>query len=229
MLSLCLLIAGWVFAEISQWRLRWQAEQLLADLKTINVGHSSVEAESVLRKWANRGVLATECGDNGTRCYLNLSIRHTLPEFLRASPDDKAKDWLPKVLDCVGLRDSVVGAGVNVEHGVIVQRWYAEEVELPVRDWYLREGAYVPSLTVSAGEKDQFRVTYDLEHINSSHPFRNARRYKGPYGIMVSFTTQETESERDRLMDFRFSCITQFFPCNNEREILPEGALLLDE
>jgi hypothetical protein len=46
---------------------------------------------------------------------------------------------------------------------------------------------------------------------------------------MVSFTTQETESERDRLMDFRFSCITQFFPCNNEREILPEGALLLDE
>ena len=123
----------------------------------------------------------------------------------------------------------MAGAGVNTENGVIVQRSYAEEVQLPVRDWYLRGGAYVPSLAVSAGENDRFRSPRDLENINPSHPFRNAWRYKGPYGLGVAFTTQETKSERDRLMDFRFSCITQFVPCGNEREILPEGAPLLVE
>jgi hypothetical protein len=123
----------------------------------------------------------------------------------------------------------MVGAGVNTEHGVIVERWYAEEVQLPVREWYLRGGAYVPSLLVSAAEDDRFRSAHALGNINPSHQFRKAWRFKGPYGLLVSFTTQEAQSERDRLMDFRFSCITQFFPCSNEREILPEGALLLDE
>jgi len=119
-LSLGLLCAGWVFEESSQWRFRWQAERLLADLKTIQVGHSSTESESVLRKWVKRGDLDTGCGgDNGTRCYSNVRIMHLLPEVLRASPDDKAKNWLPRILDSLGLRDSMAGAGVITENGVI--------------------------------------------------------------------------------------------------------------
>ena len=225
---LCLMGGAWICAEASQWIFRRQAECLLTDVKSIYVGQQSAEAESVLRKWRSKGVINEGCnGDNNANCYFFISIRHTFPEFLRGSPENSARNIIPAALDFMGLRNSVAGAGVQAERGVVVSRQYWEEVDLPVRDWFLRGGAYVPSLAVSAVENDQFRSPYERAHINPSHPFRKARRFKGPYGLGVDFTTEESASERAKLMDFRFSCITQFFPCSNEQEILPEGALLL--
>lgn len=224
---------AWICAEASQWIFRKQAERLRADLKSIYVGQQSTEAESVLKKWRTKGTINEGCyGEDNATCYFGISIRHTFPRILRGSPENSpensTKNILPTALDLAGLRNSAAVAGVLTEHGVVVQRSYAEEVELPVRDWFLRGGAYVPSLAVSASENDRFRSPYDRAHVFPSHPFRRARRNKGPYGLEVEFTTEESAPERVKLMDFRFSCITQFMPCTNEREILPEGAQLLN-
>jgi hypothetical protein len=74
----------------------------------------------------------------------------------------------------------------------------------------------------------QFR-DFEQERVVPTHPFRMAQRFKGSYGLGVKFTTEEPPSERAKLMDFHLSCVTQFFPCGSEREILASGADLLDK
>ncbi len=228
--SMCLLCVAWALAEASQRLLRWEAQRLLRDVKSIQVGHSTLaEAQSILGKGKGWGTVEQGCyGGNDSTCYFYVLIRSRLPQVLRGNPEDGANNWLPRIIDRLGLRDSAVGAQVNTEHGVVVARSYWEEVELPVRDWYLRGGAYVPSLAVSSEEVLRFRE-YEQQLVAPSHPLRVARRFKGPYGLNVIFLTGESEPERAKLMDFRFSCITQFVSCTNEREILLSGAQLLDE
>ena len=118
--------------------------------------------------------------------------------------------------------------GVQTANGVITNKSFSEGVDLPVRDWYIRGGAYVPTLAVFSSENIDFRDFIWREHVNPVHPFRYAHRLKGPYGVNVSFTSNESADEREKLMEFRFSCITAFLPCRNEREILAEGTRLLE-
>jgi len=227
---MCLLCIAWVLAEASQWLLRWEAQRLLEDLMSIQVGHSTLaEAQSNLARWRKWGTVVEGChgGDDST-CYFYVTLRSRLPQIFRGNPEDGGHNWLPRIIDFVGLRYSAVGAGVSSEHDVVTSKSYSEEVDLPMRDWYLRGGAYVPSLAVSSSEVIQFRE-YEQRLAALSHPFRIARREKGPYGLDVKFLLGESKPERAKLMDFRFSCITQFFPCSNEGEILLSGAQLLDQ
>jgi len=223
---LCLATGAWIYAEASQWFFRLRAERLLRDLKSIHVGQSSAEAEAILGRWRIGGTKAEGCyGENNATCYSSIFVRHQFPESLRGSAEEGAKNWLPSVLDHIGLRNSAVGAGVITEHGVVGQRWYSEEVMLPVSEWFILGRAYEPSLGVTVIEDDRFRFLQIQDNINPSHPFRIARRRRG--SLTVSFTTEESPFERAQLMDFRFSCITQFVTCRNEPEILPEVAELL--
>jgi hypothetical protein len=59
------------------------------------------------------------------------------------------------------------------------------------------------------------------------HPHSSARETK--FGLIVGYSPDEEISERAKLMDFHFDCITRFIPCKNEGEILPEGQVLLEE
>jgi hypothetical protein len=47
--------------------------------------------------------------------------------------------------------------------------------------------------------------------------------------LQITFSPDEDPAEQSALMDFRFSCITQFRPCETEAEFLPEGASMLQE
>jgi hypothetical protein len=59
------------------------------------------------------------------------------------------------------------------------------------------------------------------------HPHSSAGETK--FGLVVAHSPDEDISERAKLMDFRLDCITRFIACKNEREILPEGQVLLEE
>jgi hypothetical protein len=223
---LCLLVGIWLFAEARQWHLRWTAQRLLGDLQSIQVGQSSAgQADSALRR---SGELQSSCREDQSTCYSQVLMSFQLPQPLCGSPDPDAKSWLPGVIDHLGLRCSGVGATIVTEHGVVTEKSFFEEVKLPVRDWYLRGGAYVPSLAVSSSEALRFRES-EQSRVAPSHPLRYARRLKGPYGLRVKFLSAEKSSVQASLMAFQFSCITRFFPCRNEREILLSGATLLED
>ncbi len=229
MLFLCLIALGWLYEETTQWLIRWHGEQLLAEMKSLQVGGGSANLDTLVGAWSKDGTLDKSCyGENQNSCYYYIRFGRLLPSAIRADPEAPHKNWIAGLIDHIGLRNSMVAARVQTENGVIIEKSFSEVVELPVRDWYLRGGAYVPELAVSSGENTEFRAPYQSKHINPAHPFCYARRYKGPYGLGVAFTSNESAPEKEKLMDFRFSCITKFLPCRDEREILAEGARLLE-
>lgn len=195
----------------------------------IQVGGSSANVERLVSSWNERGTLEKGCQvEHQQTCYYFVTIRHILPSALRGDPDHPRRYWIAGLIDHTGLRSSVVGAGVETENGAITQKSFSEDVDLPVRDWFLRGGAYVPTSTVSSSERNDFRNFMWREHLNPAHPFRYARRFKGPYGVSVSSALNESADEKKKLMDFHFSCITTILPCRSEREILDEGTRLLE-
>lgn len=224
---LMLLAAGaWLAAYTDQWILRWRAEKLLADIDSIQINRSTwADAETLIAKWRKNHDVSVLCGDEG--CEYSLHYSHILLPALRGYPDEGVKNYLPRLIDHIGLRSEAVMGSLREKDGVLVEKGFAEEVALPVRVWFDRGGAYVPELAVWSGETTQFH-RYE-PGLGSPDARRTARNMKGPYGLGVRFLPTEDVAERAALMDFRMSCLTRLSPCLNEGEILPEGANVLEQ
>jgi hypothetical protein len=202
-----LVCGGWVGMLISQRILRSRAESMLADLQLIHVGTSTrEEAQDVISKWYGWGVLSTTC--SGDECATFLRLKHTLPA------------GVARIVDHLGGRNSMVGAGFRYKGDTVTGKGFSEQVALPMGDWYARGGAYVPELLVSVDEDLDFTPA-EQDEVQAGDPFRVVRTHKGPYDVRINFTPQEAEGEKQKLMAFRFSCLTQFLPCHDESEILP--------
>jgi hypothetical protein len=215
--SLVLLAAVWASAEGAQWLLRWRAQHLLADIRSLDVNRSGwSDAQRVMNKWKSYAVITGPC--TADACTYRVDLLQILPQMFIGYPDKGVKNWLPRLVDQTGLRSAAARGGFTVEHGVVTSKWFAEQVAAPVRNWFLRDGAYVPDLAVSSGEFLGFAAGATGP---TPHPYRRVLNFKGPYGITVQFLPQEDTSEQAALLDFHFSCITQFTPCETEGEILP--------
>lgn len=154
-----LLFGTWVWAEAEQWLLQRTAAMLLSALQSIQVGRNTDEqAQSILDRW---GKLEHKCSENGdSRCAFWITLRFDLPKCLRGKPDAKTRNILVSLVDDFGLRSSAVSAEVIGERGVVVSKMFSAEVDLPVRDWFLRDNAFVPSLLVSSEETRSSETTF---------------------------------------------------------------------
>lgn len=214
---LVLLAAVWATGEISQRLLRRHAETLLADMRSLDVGRSGwAEAQQTMSKWGRSGAPTGSC--TAERCTYRIDLLQTLPVMLQGYPGGGAANWLPRAVGRLGLRSAAVRGGFTVEHGVVIQKWFGEQVTLPVRDWS-RSVHYVPYLSVSSRASSKFHD--HMRDPDQTFPNRLARAY--PYGLDVSFSPDEDASEQASLMDFRFSCITRLTSCEDVSSMLPEG------
>jgi hypothetical protein len=224
---LVLLAAGaWLVAYAGQWILRWRAKNLLADIDSIQINHSTgTEADILVAKWRKKYEVSVYRTDED--CDYVARYLHILPPMLRGYPDEGVKNYLPRLIDHIGLRSEAVIGSVRVKNGVVIEKGFGEDVALPVRVWFYRGGAFVPELAVWSGESAQFNGYEGRLTAPDAH--RIARNQKGPYGVIVTFLPAEEAAERAALMDFRMSCLTRLSPCLNESEILPEGANVLEQ
>jgi hypothetical protein len=219
---LILLCAAWASGEGAQWLLRWRAQRLLTDIRSLEVNRSGwSDAQAVIKKWGRSGTSTGSCTSEA--CNYRIDLVQTIPPMLVGHPDENANNSLPRLMDHIGLRSAAARAGFTVEYGVVTSKWFGEQVTLPIRDW-TQPSDYVPYLSVSSGEISKFRGCAGGDAV---HPHRVVQNTGLDLG--VTFSPEEDSSEKAALMDFRFSCITQFRPCEKEGEILPEGANLLQE
>ncbi len=220
---LVLLAAVWVTGEASQWLLRRHAEKLLAEIRALEVGRSGwQDAQQMIGKWGRSGAPTGAC--TAEKCTYRIDLLQTLPQMLEGYPGGGAANWLPRALGRLGLRSAAVRAGFTVENGIVTEKWFGEQVTLPVRDWG-RSGNYVPFLSASSRATAKFHDrTRDPDQ---AFPNRLVRAY--PYGLSATFSPEEDASEQALLMDFRFSCITQRTPCVDASAILPEASRTLQQ
>jgi len=213
-----LLVFGWTCAAASQWLLRYRAQKLLADIHALEVNRTTTaEAEKLLSHWAHLGEVETGCHDGV--CSHGVFSRNISPQIIQSPYTEKSLVWATsKLSDALGLRTATVSAYFTTESGVVTSKGFTEAVGLPYSDWYLRQGAYVPELIISS---DESSVPRWLAEPDPLHPNRGARFRKGPYWPVIQFSPKESASVKADLMDFHFSCMTSFFSCHNENEILP--------
>jgi len=218
---------AWVETQAAQWILRTRAQNLLADVRSLNVNHSRwPDAQQLIAKWGRWGTTAGDC--NAEICIYRITIVEVLPQSLTGYPDPGVKNWLPRIVNHLGLRNAAVRAGFSVQHGIVTSKWFAEQVSLPVSAWNFPPGQprVVPNLALSSGE---FAAFPEVTTGPGLHPYRRVRDWHGLYGVTVHFLPQEDAAEKTALMDFNLSCITQFSPCLNEGQILPAAARDLRE
>jgi hypothetical protein len=223
LLLLLLLAAAWVTGEAQQWLLRWRANKLLGDVRSLEVNRSRwADVQPIMRKWGQWGSHKRSC--SAEACTYQINLIQTLPPILGGYPDKGVKNWLPKMMGRLGLRSAAARGGFTVAHGFVASKWFGEQVTLPVQDWDL-SGSYVPYLSVASGGYSRLPAqTSEFPHL---HPNRLVQIF--PHEMYVSFSAEEDASEQALLMDFRFTCITRPRPCRSEGDILPEGWRILQE
>lgn len=220
---LVLLAAAWTSGEAAQWLVRWRAERLLADIRSLEVNRSQwSDVQPVMHRWGQWSTLPGPC--TAQACNYRINFEQTLPPMLVGTPGGDQKNWLAIAIDRIGLRSVAVHAGFTVQRGVLTAKWFGEQVTPPVQDWASSTG-YIPYLSVLSGESLSFHS--NLGDPPKLHPNRMVQPINNY--IVVSFTPDETPSEKAALMDFQLTCITQFSPCLSERDILPEGWRMLQE
>ena len=223
-LILVCLVSVWLFGEAAQWLLRWRAEKLLADIRSITVGQTSVDnARRLLERPSRESFRPISCDDRG--CQYTVIVRHNLPEVLIGRYDKRY--WIPYVVAFFGLRNSGAIAGFTASNGIVTQKWYGLNVGLPPSDWFDRGGAYTPDLLVSSSGSTELPA-YE-QSILPPGQYHHVRNFKGTYGVVVSFDRREAAAEQNALMDFRLDCVTRLIACRDESDILSEGKRLLLE
>jgi hypothetical protein len=223
LLILGILAVAWISGEAAQWLLRWRAQRLLADIRTLQVNHSTWPvAQQLAQKWAHWTTFNPGC--TADACTVQIDLVQTLQPFLVGSPQAGARNSLARVVDHTGLRSVAARAGFTVEHGLVTSRWFGEQVTLPVRDWGPPDG-YIPYLSASAAATSHFREIVGDSHL--LHPNRMAQHTQGY--IQVSYSPAEDPAEQSALMDFRFSCLTRLRPCESVGDILPEGLRMVQQ
>jgi len=212
-----LLAVAWLSGEGYQWLLRWRAERLLSDVCALSVSSSGwTDAQTIMKKWGPWSVPTASCTEQSCNYQINL-VQSLLP-VLGGTPGTGVKNWLPIVLGHLGLRSAATRAGFIVQKGLITEKWFGEQVTLPVQDWDPTV-SYVPYLSVSSHESARF---HDHPR-NPDQLFADRLVQIYPHGMNASFASDEYSDEKTLLMDFRFNCITQIRPCREVAEILPEA------
>jgi len=216
-----LLLTAWVTDEGMQWLERIRAERLLGEVRGLNVDHSSwAEVQPVMRRWAQWGSSKGPCTEQS--CNFRINVEQTLPQFLVGNPAG-GRNWMPRLADVIGLRNTAVRGGFSVERGVVTAKWFGEQVTLPVGEWSAGIN-YIPYLSVLSGESSKFKSDAKGHLLHPERSVERANNY-----LLVSYTPAEETSEKSKLMDFQFECITRVRPCQSEDAILPEAWRMMQE
>ncbi len=197
---------------------RKRAESLLADIKTLELNHSTwADAQRPATRWGRWGHWYDTC--NAEDCSYSIHISDELfdaPQFAY----EEGPHIGARILDHVGLRSTEVSGGFHVIHGVVTNKDFRMIVPLPARDWITSEGVYWPSLAVAFRERAKLDY-YSDRHFRSTRP--NRVLVQARIILEAYFTPEETPEEQAALTDFRFDCITQWSPCSSRAQLFPEA------
>ena len=224
---LLVLIASWLGLEVSQWLFRTRAERLLADIKSLQVNHSSwSDAQTLMFRWGKWGGWYGSCTPED--CRYSITVRHfslIYPGFVF----EEGPHLGARILESLGLRSAGVSATFHVVHGIVTEKGFGMSAALPVSNWITPNGGfwlkdeigstYWPSIDVASFEGAKLR---------GATPFTIGRNpYRGFVQrrilLEASFTPEEAPTEQAALMDFHFDCITRWKGCTNRAQILPQA------
>ncbi|WP_089409499.1 hypothetical protein [Granulicella rosea] len=218
-LTMILFFMAWMWAVGAQWVLRWRAQRLLADVRTLEVGTPPADAVNhFLGRWKVAG--NAECKPRS--CFYAVVLETTLPSWARYDATRSGlRNLIPHAAVDLGLRSSLVRGGFAIEDGVVARVYFGEGVEG-------ESSVHGQSREIFAGSQEI--AGYAPQGAQTLLPLPDHRRVLSTkMGLLVEFDPALDPSAKRAAMNFRLACITQFKPCLREEEILPGAGKLLEK
>lgn len=214
-LSALLALAGTVVViHVQQRILRHRAEDLLADIRQLNLREATYDdAQTILQRWGPWGHLDGTCSRE--RCDFNIE----LSDFAyRHQQFFGAHHWILRAYTLVGGRPAQIRASLTVRNGLVWGKSYAAYIEVPPTSFF-DECGY--TLIGESGSRSRFVPGFGPGPL---HPYYLVGRPGGcKICVMVyaRFTPYAGTSDVRRLMQFDLSCLTRWHPCREQGDIMP--------
>ncbi|MGA3371172.1 MAG: hypothetical protein ABSC48_05365 [Terracidiphilus sp.] len=224
MVAALALIAGLaVFIQIQQRIFRWRAERLLEDMRELQSHKSTwADAQKIMTRWGEWS--SYEGGCTQEQCTYHIYLQESVNAFLLRHWEQIPLPWLLEYpYSLVGGRKAAVYAGLRIKGNIVKESQY--ELRVLVLFGNSRE---------AAGGYDLIGITSQLAD-GFGENFRTDRLLHPEYWIgvtggcegcikfMTEFTPLAGREKIRELTDFNFSCITRWFSCTSETEIMPSA------
>jgi hypothetical protein len=239
---IALLAVSAAYVQIQQRILRWRAEQLLADIREIQMGKSTwADAQRLMTKWGAWGEWQGDCTED---CEFRICIddaSHALHRFPVLDGGNwgsrpRWPQWMNRPYGWAGGRFAVVEAEFDVRHGVIWSKSFAVLVT-PFPERYDSRGELIPASRSSV--IGQARGSTSLFHgwthsVNSFfspvHPEMSVFAEDDDRGhwAVAQFTPFVDENTIRPLLDFNLECLSRWKDCRSTRELMPTAVPLFE-
>jgi hypothetical protein len=218
------LVAGLaVFVQIQQRILRWRAERLLADMRELQSHKSNwADAQKIMTRWGAWGSYESSCTQ--VECRYHIYLQDSVSSFLR-------KHWeqipFPRMLDyplaLIGEKGASASANFRIERGIVAESRYDLRVLVIFGNSRDSTGGY-DLIGIESQSANGFGPNFITDRL--LHPEYWIGVTGGCLGcikFMTEFTPLAGREKISQLTDFNFSCITRWFSCTKEADIMPSA------
>jgi hypothetical protein len=220
--------------SIQQHIFRWRAEQLLTDIRELQMGKSTwTDTQRLVRQWGAWGSWQGECTQRD--CLFEISMEdasHAFHHFPLLhgglwDPHLSWPQWLSKPYALLGGRFAVVAAEFEVRNGVVRSKSFGMMTALSPAAYDAKQELNITPDTavVVAAICDTTRFPGGL--FSASDPEISLSNYKeGANWQMAQFTPFADENKIRSLMDFNLDCLTRRKECRSTRDLMPTAVSL---
>lgn len=215
--AVALLAAGFAFIHLHQWSYRNRAEELLNDLRNLELRRATfAEVRPLLQKWEQWGKYESDCTERN--CALEISLENLVYE----KKIFQGRWRLVRAYMLLGGRPARIEARIAIRNGVVLEKAYRIAIEVPGgeegRPW-----SHVPSYLLAAEVRTVAQLTR-LNGLSEDHPEYEIGKPSGcKVCLMVWFRFTPWAESQDirRFMDIRLGCLSPWSACRTEADIMP--------
>ena len=221
-----LLLGTVALVRIQQQILRWRAERLLSDIRSLQLGRSTwADAQKIMTRWGAWGFYEGSCTEK--RCAYQIAFRDVSRTFLVMSVPDGSlhaepqehNAWILKAYRILGGQSALIAARVEVIDGVIWGKDYELYLNIPGGS-NMNEGEYVLAAYAETVWKSK-----DLHSSYTAIPtdYRIGRREpcSGCESIEAQYTPYADPKFISDVMNFNLDCLTRLILCRHPEQIAP--------
>lgn len=211
------------YVPVQQRILRGRVQQLLADVRTIQLGNSTwAEAQPFIGKWRNHSYVSGTCTE--TLCDYHVELQDGL-WLLGSAFEEYAHIWnlLDRPYLLLGGRGTLATAHLEIHNGIISESEFSLFLIVPPSPFNHRDGYGIVGIASHiAGRFDP----YTFRGQRLIHPEYWIGKPGGCEGCIKLMSSTSPRAEKKKiyeLTDFELSCITRWSPCTTEADVLPSA------
>jgi len=204
-----LLLGTVASVRIQQQILRWRAQRLLSDIRSLQLGKSTwADAQKIMTRWGAWGHYDGSCTQE--RCSYKITLQSFECPLCVYRP--------VQILVSLATRDAWIDANLEVINGIVWGKNFAVSLDVFAGLFKLDEGYGLLASSRTVWRTANFNRYYTANHPDYVVAQGNC---EGCVSVYSKFTPFVDPSTAQNLMDFNLDCVTRFFQCRDRIDIMP--------